>query len=149
MNRCTSIVAFLVVVCCPFAAKAQVNNDKSPYKTWQHNGLMAIITTPEGAALPESASEANVPVLVRLHKDFFDFKQASPKGDDIRFSTLAGEALAYQVEDWDAEKAKPRSGCASRKLSAMPGSRSDSIGAWRARPVSRTARRFSMTQTDS
>ena len=58
---------------------------------------MAIITTPEGAALPESASEANVPVLVRLHKDFFDFKQASPKGDDIRFSTLAGEALAYQV----------------------------------------------------
>ena len=83
---------------------AQAKTDNSPYKNWQHNGLMAVITTQEGAALRESAAEANVPVLVRLHKDFFDFKQASPKGDDIRFSNQAGEALAYQVEHWDVEK---------------------------------------------
>ena len=104
MNYRASLLVVLATAISPFVANAQVKTEKSPYKNWQHNGLMAIITTPEGAALPESAAEADVPVLVRLHKDFFDFKQASPKGEDIRFSTQAGEALAYQVEHWDAEK---------------------------------------------
>ena len=44
------------------------------------------------------------PLLVRLDKDFFDFTQAKPKGEDIRFSTPAGTELPYQIEQWDAGK---------------------------------------------
>jgi len=41
------------------------------------------ITTPESANLPASASEKNFPLPVRLKKNFFDFSQAKPQGEDI------------------------------------------------------------------
>ena len=71
-------------------------------RPWQHSGSIYVLTTPEGADLPEPTSEDGFPLLVRLHKDFFDFSQAKPKGEDIRFSTSTGTALPYQVEQWDA-----------------------------------------------
>jgi hypothetical protein len=73
------------------------------YADWQHIGSMYILTTPEGADLPASASVEDFPLLVRLDRDFFDFSQARPKGEDIRFSTAAGQALPYQIEQWDAQ----------------------------------------------
>jgi hypothetical protein len=72
--------------------------------TWRHSGSMYILTTPDGANLPASASEENFPLLVRLDKDFFDFTQAQTNGQDIRFSTASGAALCYQIEQWDASK---------------------------------------------
>lgn len=72
------------------------------YSGWQHSGSMFILTTPEGASMPASAAEKDFPLLVRLHKDFFDFSQAKADGADVRFSTSAGEPLAYQIEEWDA-----------------------------------------------
>ena len=63
---------------------------------------MWILTTPEGANLPAAASLADFPLLVRLHKDFFDFSMAAPGGADLRFSTNAGVPLAYQIDHWDA-----------------------------------------------
>ena len=60
-----------------------------------------ILTTPEGANLPGSASETNFPILVRFNTDNFDFSQAQTNGADIRFSTPAGMALPYQIEEWD------------------------------------------------
>jgi hypothetical protein len=72
------------------------------YSGWQHSGSVFLITTPEGANVPASVSEDNFPLLMRLHKDFFDFSQAKTKGEDIRFSTSTGTPLAYQVEEWDA-----------------------------------------------
>ena len=74
------------------------------YAGWKHSGSMFILTTPEGANLPASAAEKDFPLLVRLHKDFFDFSQAKPDGADVRFSTRAGERLAYQIEEWDAAR---------------------------------------------
>ena len=71
---------------------------------WRHSGSLVLLTTPEGADLPAAASEENFPLLVRLHRDFFDFGQAKPKGEDIRFATPAGEPLAYQIEEWDAAR---------------------------------------------
>ena len=71
------------------------------YQGWQHSGALNILTTPEGANLPATASEENFPLLVRLDKDWFDFKQAKVNGDDIRFSAEA-KPLAYQIEEWDA-----------------------------------------------
>ena len=73
------------------------------YSGWAHSGSMVILTTPEGADLPAAASVEGFPLLVRLHKDFFDFGQAGAGGADLRFSA-AGERLAYQIEEWDAAK---------------------------------------------
>jgi len=70
----------------------------------EHSGSIYILTTPDGANLPASASVEGFPLLVRLHKDFFDFSQAQAKGQDIRFSAPAGTALPYQIEQWDAKK---------------------------------------------
>ena len=71
------------------------------YPGWSHTGSITILTTPEGANLPAAATEKDFPVLVRLHQDWFDFSQAMPGGEDLRFSA-DGKALAYQVEEWDA-----------------------------------------------
>ncbi|MFN9462709.1 MAG: DUF2341 domain-containing protein, partial [Planctomycetota bacterium] len=68
---------------------------------WNHQSSIYLITTPDGANLPEASSEENFPVLVRLHKDFFDFNTADPNGNDIRFVS-DGLNLPYQIEQWDA-----------------------------------------------
>ena len=68
---------------------------------WQHEGALFILTTPEGANLPATAEEKDFPLLVRLHKGFFDFSQAKAEGADLRFSADS-KPLAYQVEEWDA-----------------------------------------------
>ncbi len=99
-----SIVAILLLL--PFLAIAQ---DKAtpaaiPYRSWQHTGVLTILTTPEGADLPASASVEGFPLLVRLHRDWFDFKQAKAGGEDVRFSSNTGAALAYEIEEWDAAK---------------------------------------------
>ncbi|MDB4353202.1 hypothetical protein N9Z64_00575, partial [bacterium] len=69
------------------------------YGDWKHAGSMYIVTTPDGANLPAIALEKDFPLLVRLNKDFFDFSQAKPRGEDIRFSAN-GKPLAYQIEHW-------------------------------------------------
>ena len=74
------------------------------YADWKHSGSIWILTTPEGANLPAAAAVDDFPLLVRLHKDFFDFSQAEPGGADLRFSSSTGEPLAYQIEEWDAAK---------------------------------------------
>jgi len=57
------------------------------------------------------------PLLVRLHKDFFDFSQAKPNAEDIRFSA-EGKPLAYQVEEWDLAKG---AACIWVKIPAIKG----------------------------
>ena len=74
------------------------------YQAWRNSGSLYIITTPEGANLPATALVGGFPLLLRLHKDWFDFTQGKANGEDIRFSTSAGAPLAYQIEEWDAAK---------------------------------------------
>ena len=81
---------------------ALLQTASAQYTGWQHSGSMYILTTPEGANLPATAVEENFPVLVRLNKDGFDFKQAKANGEDIRFADATGKPLAYQIEEWDA-----------------------------------------------
>jgi len=73
------------------------------YPGWQHSGSLWILTTPEGANLPATASEKDFPLLIRLDKETFDFSQAKAHGEDIRFSAV-GKPMAYQIEEWDAAK---------------------------------------------
>ena len=74
------------------------------YKGWQHSGALTILTTPEGAGLPAGTVIEGFPLLVRLSGEWFDFKQARAGGEDLRFSTKEGVALAYEIEEWDAAK---------------------------------------------
>ena len=72
------------------------------YPGWQHSGSLYLVTTPEGANLPASATETNFPLLVRLNKDFFNFSEAKAGGADLRFSSSTGSPLPCQIEQWDA-----------------------------------------------
>jgi hypothetical protein len=74
---------------------------QAQYPQWTHSGSLYILTTPEGANLPATASEEDFPLLVRLNKDWFDFNQAKAHGEDVRFASGRGEPLAYQIDEWD------------------------------------------------
>ncbi|MAG92804.1 MAG: hypothetical protein CMJ48_03545 [Planctomycetaceae bacterium] len=77
------------------------------YPDWKHSGVIYILTTPEGADLPASASVRDFPLLVRLHRDHFRLSEAEEGGRDIRFSA-GGKPLSHEIEDWD-----PQAGVAS------------------------------------
>jgi hypothetical protein len=89
-----ALLAFLALLQTSFAQ----------YQGWQHAGAFYVLTTPEGANLPATASEEGFPLLLRLDQDSFDFKQAQATGADLRFAA-AGKPLAYQIESWDAAAA--------------------------------------------
>jgi hypothetical protein len=81
-------------------AHPQASPERQNWQDWQHSGVITVLTTPEGADLPAGVVLEHFPMLVRLHQDCFDFAQARPRGEDLRFSS-DGTALAYQIEHWD------------------------------------------------
>jgi hypothetical protein len=70
------------------------------FQDWGFKGDISILTTPEGADITASQSEVNVPILVRLNKEIFNFSEPQENGADIRFS-LNGNSLKYSIESWD------------------------------------------------
>ncbi len=74
------------------------------YAGWQQSGSLYILTTSDGADLPAAAVIEGFPLLVRLHKESFDFTKAQAQGEDVRFATSDGVALPYQIETWDATR---------------------------------------------
>jgi hypothetical protein len=86
---------------CLMMIMSMISGAQAQYAGWKGAGIFYILTTPEGADLPATTSEENFPLLVRLNKEWFDFSQAKPKGDDLRFSA-DNKPLAYQIEEWDA-----------------------------------------------
>ena len=100
-RKCHRLVGLL---CSAISIVTVASGVSAQYADWQHTGSMYILTTPEGADLPASAVVEDFPLLVRLNRDFFDFTQAQPNGEDIRFSTPAGMRLPYEIEQWDARK---------------------------------------------
>lgn len=87
-----------------FVAADETLAQLAPYKDWRHSGKIWLLTTPECANLPADVRIEQFPTLVRLHRDFFDFSQAQPHGQDLRFSTSTGEPLAFQIDEWDAKQ---------------------------------------------
>ena len=104
MKPITAAFLTLAAILFPLLSTAQDKRGAAvaPYPAWQHSGVLTILTTPEGADLPVGTVTEGFPLLVRLHKDWFDFKQAKADGADVRFSTSAGAPLPYQIEEWDA-----------------------------------------------
>ena len=93
MKRISSLIIALLL---PLATSAQES-----LTDWKYSGKLAILTTPDGAELPEGAVVEGFPLLVRIVKDWFDFAQAKADGADLRFATTAGEPLKYEIEDWN------------------------------------------------
>ena len=98
IHRLSSTLFTLSILLFPGLAAAQ------QYQAWQHSGALTILTTPEGADIPAGVVVEGFPLLVRLSGDWFDFKQAKAGGEDVRFSTSAGVALPYEIEEWDAAR---------------------------------------------
>lgn len=61
------------------------------------SGEITILTTPEGADLPAGVVVEEFPLLVRLHRDGFDFSRT-----DVHFTDATGKPLAHQIDDWDS-----------------------------------------------
>ncbi len=72
-----------------------------PIPGWKHTSSIVVLTTKDGANLPVGVVVKEFPLLVRLHRDSFDFSQAKPDGTDLRFY-VEGKSLPYQIEEWDA-----------------------------------------------
>ncbi|MGB2822858.1 MAG: DUF2341 domain-containing protein [Phycisphaerae bacterium] len=87
--------------CCVILLLGIPQTASAQYDDWRHSGSLYVLTTPEGADLPAASLEKGFPLLIRLHKDFFDFKQAGADGQDIRFSASDGTPLPYQIDQWD------------------------------------------------
>lgn len=77
----------------------------SQFADWQHKAPIHILTTPQGADLADSVVVENFPLLIRLNRDHFEFDQAQPRGEDIRFSA-AGQRLSYEIDHWDSEQGR-------------------------------------------
>ncbi|MFO0977130.1 MAG: zinc-dependent peptidase [Planctomycetaceae bacterium] len=77
---------------------------KFEYGDWKYNGTIWLLTTADGAHLPDGTSVEQFPVLVRLTSESFDFSQAGKDGADIRFASESGEPLAFQIEEWNADR---------------------------------------------
>ncbi|MCA9063654.1 MAG: DUF2341 domain-containing protein [Planctomycetaceae bacterium] len=92
---CSTVVLALLCVA-PQTGLAQ-------YDEWPHHGTLVLLTTPDGADLPDSSLVEGFPVLVRLGRETFDFRQSQPDGSDIRFSEN-GQPLACQIEEWNADE---------------------------------------------
>jgi len=92
MNKHLKIIILSVLALLPTAS--------AQYQGWRQTGSFYVLTTPEGADLPATATEEGFPLLLRFDQDTFDFKQAQPDGGDLRFAA-AGKPLAYQIEVWD------------------------------------------------
>ena len=103
-----SLLIFCALILAPPIMAAEQSRKAAAFAGWSHVGSLFILTTPDGANLPASVSEDGFPLLVRLNKDFFDFKQAKTNGEDIRFTSGDGAPLMYQIEEWN-----PASGSAS------------------------------------
>jgi len=66
---------------------------------WRYSRQVMMDTTTAGAGV--SGDVANFPVPVILDETNFDFNQAQPAGEDVRFSTRDGAKLPYEIESWD------------------------------------------------
>jgi hypothetical protein len=92
------VITVIAMLCLSLASPAA----NTPLPGWKHTGVMAVLTTPNGANLPAGAVVECFPLLVRLHRDWFDFSQARTDGADVRFTAVDGSLLPCQIEQWDA-----------------------------------------------
>ncbi len=62
-----NFVAIFLLSSLALAVSAE-DNPADVYKNWSHSDSFFIITNPDGANIPDTASETDFPLLVRLNK---------------------------------------------------------------------------------
>jgi len=67
---------------------------------WRFTKAIKMDTSAAGADVGGNVD--NYPVAVRLNGQNFDFSQAKPQGEDIRFGSADGTPLPYELEHFDA-----------------------------------------------
>jgi hypothetical protein len=75
----------------------------NPWTAWAHAAKIELNTAVDGANLGEPI--ADFPVLIRLTSMNFNFSQAKPEGEDIRFVRLDNSTLPFEIEYWDSASA--------------------------------------------
>lgn len=103
MSRRISLIRLAAILAALLLGASLPTNSYAQFAGWNHSGSIFILTTPDGADLPADESVEQFPLLVRLHRDTFDFSQARPDGADLRFALPDGTALPFQIEQWDAK----------------------------------------------
>lgn len=78
--------------------------DPDSLHLWTYSRRIFLNTSADGAAV--SGAVERFPLLVRLDSGLFNFSQAAPKGEDIRFSDPDGSVLPHAVERWDVAARK-------------------------------------------
>jgi len=66
---------------------------------WESFKKLYFNTTVGGAGV--TGNVYNFPVLVRLTNNNFNFNEAQPSGQDLRFAKKDGTMLPYEIEQWD------------------------------------------------
>lgn len=71
-----------------------------PYSSWLRSAKIVINTTQSGAGTRSAVT--HFPLCIRLNSANFDFSQALPNGQDIRFAKPIGKTVPYEIVKWDA-----------------------------------------------
>jgi hypothetical protein len=82
-----------------FEVLSETTSAAEPFQTWKYSRDIVF----DAKAMGVSGTVAGFPLLVRLTGANFDFAQAQPNGQDVRFADGDGKALPYQIERWDAD----------------------------------------------
>lgn len=67
---------------------------------WKYQKQINFNTTASGANV--NTDIYDFAVIIRLSSSNFDFTQARNLGEDIRFTSLNGKSLSYEIEKWNA-----------------------------------------------
>lgn len=78
------------------------NYDLDLLSKWRMSKDIYLNTTSSGADITETVTD--IPLLVRLGDENFNFNEANSDGSDIRFTKYDGVPVPFEIERWDAEK---------------------------------------------
>jgi hypothetical protein len=72
--------------------------------TWAHKKKIIINTSPTGYNVASTLT--NFPYLVRLSGKSFNFSEADPQGNDIRFASSNEDPFIHEIVQWDTAQKK-------------------------------------------
>lgn len=77
-----------------------ISNDTAVVGKVEHSRTLLINTSSTGATIAGNVTD--IPLLIRLSAENFNFSQALPNGADVYFKKNDGSRLPHEIERWDA-----------------------------------------------
>lgn len=116
--RLIPIMAFQAFLTAPAASAPPPGEEDAAL--WKYRRVWELHTSKSGADV--AGTVTRFPLLLRLSGNEMDFSQAADSGRDLRFRSLSGKALPYQIAGWDARE---RSAAVWVLLDTVHGGRDD------------------------